>query len=540
MASSTRQAIACIIVIIGAAVFARAQSVPVKEATSSISGKVTVKGKGAPGIVVGLRSNEQSYRPQSVTYRAVTDADGEYRIANVPAGNYQLMAVAPAFVSPEIFGSKSLIVDKGETIEHVDFSLVRGGVITGKVLDSDGRPAIEEEVFAVPSQLGERSYNVPTARTDDRGVYRIFGMAAGSYKVAAGRDESSFFPEQSRAAYKRTYHPSVVDLAQATVIEVTEGSEATNIDITLSRPLTTYSASGRVVDSETGQPLPNLGYGLTYFADSNSTSSWNNGAVTNARGEFSYRALLPGKYEVALRPGPNTDWRVEPLRFEVIDQNVTGLVVKAKRGASISGVVVLEGTDDKAVREQLSRSGLTASIAGAASERSWFNGMSLSRDGSFHMGGLQSGVATFVFPSGSRFRVARVEHEGVIQSRGIELKEGQQISGVRVVINYGNASIRGVIELENGVRPENGRFFVNVRKREEDGRNTHISETSAQVDARGQFVMEGLMPGDYEVQAGLYIPGPKPTVIDKTQALIVTAGAATNIVVKLDLNGARP
>ena len=115
-----------------------------KDPASRISGKVTIKGKAAPGIVVGLRANDRDGQ-QNLRYRSTTDQDGNYRITNVAPGTYQVMPAAPAFViagqtNPE---GISLIITGGETIEGIDFSLNRGGVITGRVTNSEGRPLIE-------------------------------------------------------------------------------------------------------------------------------------------------------------------------------------------------------------------------------------------------------------------------------------------------------------------------------------------------------------------------------------------------------------
>lgn len=70
-----------------------------KEPVATVSGKVTIKGKPAPGIVVGMRFT----RPEqfSPTFKGVTDQDGIYNIADVVAGSYHVAPVTPAFV---IFG----------------------------------------------------------------------------------------------------------------------------------------------------------------------------------------------------------------------------------------------------------------------------------------------------------------------------------------------------------------------------------------------------------------------------------------------------
>ncbi len=57
MVSSGRQAIACILLILGVAIYSQAQTIPAKQPTATISGKVTLKGKGVPGIVVMATDN---------------------------------------------------------------------------------------------------------------------------------------------------------------------------------------------------------------------------------------------------------------------------------------------------------------------------------------------------------------------------------------------------------------------------------------------------------------------------------------------------
>ena len=147
MVPSARQAIACILLVFGAAIFIRSQTVPAKGPTATISGKVTLKsnGKGLPGIVVGLRLMESSNQ-RTARQKTVTDEQGNYRLSNVPPGNYEVVAVAPVFIG-EDGRSKTLLITKDETIENIDFTLVRGGVITGRVTDSDGHPIVEEEVL---------------------------------------------------------------------------------------------------------------------------------------------------------------------------------------------------------------------------------------------------------------------------------------------------------------------------------------------------------------------------------------------------------
>jgi protocatechuate 3,4-dioxygenase beta subunit len=250
----------------------------------------------------------------------------------VPPGNYRAEAAAPALVAVDGFRnpfgkSVTLLINKDETVENIDFELVRGGVITGRVTDSDGRPLIEEKVSISSAESNPRSgfsWHRDT-RTDDRGVYRVFGIAPGKYKVAAGTNELSAFGE--RPGFRQTFHPDATDADQATTINVTEGSETTNVDITLKGVDHTYTVRGRIIDGDTGRPIANVPYGITVSITPNERSGLSDGSVSNSNGEFKWENLRPGKYAVFVNAPSDSDWRAEEVPFEVNDRDVTGLVV---------------------------------------------------------------------------------------------------------------------------------------------------------------------------------------------------------------------
>lgn len=534
MRSSTRQAIACIFAIISVAIMANAQNTPIKEPGVTISGKVTIKGQGAPGVIVTVRQNDRSSGGREYSGpKGLSDNDGNYRIVNVPPGNYRILTAAKAFVTPEgAEREKVLIVNKGDTIEHVDFALVRGAVITGKVIDAEGRPIVEEWVSVYTLSDNRPVWSLSPSMTDDRGVYRIYGLPPGRYRVGAGRGEDSF--SGGPRPYRRTYHPSVSDPAQATVVEVEEGSEAKDVDIMFTRTVSTYTARGRIVDGETGQPLANINYGITRHEERGS-SSRSGGYVTNSRGEFKFENLSPGKYSIPVSNSSDNDLRFEETPFEIVDHDVNDLVIKATKGGSISGVVVFEGLDDK-TREQIGRSWISASIDPISGQSGGSNG-EVREDGSFHLRGVAGGTATFnLFANGTNVRVDRVERDGVIQPRGLVIKDREHIKGVRVVVLYGNASLRGKIEVENGTLPADGHFYVWARLLGTDpSMRFSGSNTRPQIDARGQFVIEGLTAGTYEIEAGVSVMSSKLRYAAKSQQVVVTAGASNTVNISVDL-----
>ncbi len=552
MSFSARHTLAVLVTLFALAISVSAQT-PTKPKTprGSISGRITVKDKGAAGIAVGLRKSDV-FNSFEAFAKATTDHDGYYRIPNLAAGSYEVVPSAPAFVTTDANQkSKTVIVAEDENVESINFSLVRGGVITGKVTDADGRPLILQIVYLYRADAPEPQpgvvrplYPTSTASTDDRGIYRMYGLTAGNYKVAAGRTEDTSMGPMvlTRSVYRRVFHPDVTDLAKATVIEVREGSEATNVDISLGRAMQTYSVSGRVVDGEKGTPIPNVRLGLQRSLGPRFEMVPTQ-VTSNALGEFLIDGVLPGKYGFylfqSMTQNDLPDMRAESLTFDIVDQDLTGVNVRLSKGASLTGLAVLE-SDDKALQQRFHQLQLRAFVM--AQGTPGFGQSSLSQigpDGSFRLGGLGAGTASVFITSRTApndahgFVIARVERDGVaLPRRGIEIKEGEQVTGVRVIFAYGSAKIRGVIKFENGAMPPNAQIGVRLAKPGEQ----FSMIPSPQVDARGLFLIEGVPAGVYELTVAII----RPSVPSRSvkQEVSVQDGVVTDVVVTIDLGPA--
>ena len=515
---------------------------PQKQLPGTVSGTVTIKGKRAAGVAVGVRRSEMS-GPFELISRTTTDQEGKYRITNVAMGTYEVMASLPAYVVADpASGGRPIVVGEGENVEDINFDLVRGGVVTGKITDADGRPAIQHQVNLYRAnswdqqgtQTQQRSpiFPMSTAHTDDRGIYRMFGIRAGNYKVAVGRGDDTFSNPSafSRLSFKQIFYPDATEQAKASIIEVTEGSEATKIDISLGRPEQTFTASGRVVDGEKGLPVANVRFTVQRIV-SNNYPSFGSPVTSNTQGQFVVDNLMPGKYSLYFFPEPNSEMRPETMTFDVLDQDVTGLVIKMARGESISGMVVLEGDNPKA-RAQLAQAEIRAFVnqpGGPGMGRSAIS--SVSSDGSFRLAGLAPGNANF-YLSDSRTRmelqgikVIRIERDGVIQTGAIEIREGENLTGLRIVVRYGEAILRGAINVENGPLPPGSQFSVRVTRSGEATRGNF-----ALADSRGSFVLEGLMPGVFDLIVTLTTPDRKQRGSVKQQVSIPEKGI-TNVVI---------
>lgn len=123
--------------------------------------------------------------------------DGSFAFDGLPPGGYAVTGAKDGYVSTALGASgfgrpgRRIYTDARDAGRLV-LRLPRGSVITGTVMGPEGEPAPNVGVSILTSRFdrnrGERGYvNVqqPFATTDDRGVYRVFGLPAGTYLVAA-------------------------------------------------------------------------------------------------------------------------------------------------------------------------------------------------------------------------------------------------------------------------------------------------------------------------------------------------------------------
>jgi hypothetical protein len=201
------------------------------KATASVAGRVTIGDKPAPGVTVAVTNVTP---PQMLIGQAVSDPEGKYRIAGLIPGQINVSAVAPTYVmpvSPMFMTGKTLSLSADEAVEGIDFKLTRGGVITGRVAEADGKPVIEERVTLTLLDENGQPSRAQVSRattyfmnsTDDRGIYRIYGLSAGRYKVSVG-DNGGGATLRS-GYYQKTYYPDVTDIAKAAIVELSEGGE---------------------------------------------------------------------------------------------------------------------------------------------------------------------------------------------------------------------------------------------------------------------------------------------------------------------------
>ena len=494
---------------------------PSKAPSASISGRVTIDGKGVAGITVTATASSSSWERRT-TAKTSTDEDGKYQLTGLAAGQFTIMPLAKAFVLGPSDGhqqpGQSITVADGEKIEKIDFALIRGGVITGRITDSDGRPVIGERVNVVAITAPDTGQQMtmldgPRNKTDDRGIYRVYGLSPGNYKVSIGQAAGATnvaIMGIGGSQYPKTFYPGVAEEAKATILEINEGTEVGNIDIVARKSGRGFSVSGRVVDADSGQPVPNvfvvhssLNEGTQQLGGINFT-----GGQTDANGKFRLENIQPGHYAAyMLSTGQGNTAYSDQTPFDVSDGDVSGIEIKVHNGAIISGVAVIENNFDPAVASSLQTVSLVAfsvTKGGAPS----FSRSQIDGNGRFSFAGLAPGkvqINMIGFPTPPKgLTLVRTEVDGIEQREGIEVNAGAKITGVRLVFAYGAGSIRGEVRAEDGILPAGLKLQVIIRSA------TGARPFNGDVDTRGHFVVENVPPGAYEMS--VMTVGPDRTI----------------------------
>jgi hypothetical protein len=509
----------------------------------AITGRVMATNTGVAGVTVSISTGNDALSGEGLTLKCVTDDEGRFRISNLPGGTYYVWPFVPASVVAEATGispeGKIVSLADGESVNDVDFHLTRGAVITGKVTDSAGRPVIDERVRLVP--LGEDVRRLASSvypainsiRTDDRGIYRIFGLPGGKYKVFIGDEYGAFTSTKGRRFFPRTFHPDVTEEIKATIVEVAEGGETTGIDIKVARAMTGFSASGRFIDAENGQPVPNINFGLTIIVGGRPSGFMSGNGVSTSDGGFRIDNLPPGRYAISIMPGSAKPYYGESSAFDIRDADVADLEAKIHRGAIVSGNVVIEGSTDRSVWARLAHARLETVTWSEGTNVGTVSHTNLNPDGSFQVGPLQAGKVTFRLSSTNRnapaeFALLSIDLNGADKSAGIQVAAGDNVSGVRLVAGYGTGTIRGSVRTEGGTLPPGSSVHAAFVR---PGNPFTIAFT--RVDARGQFVFERVPPGNYEVAVTGYLDSRRVTA---RQPVVASDGTITEITITLNLN----
>ena len=501
--------------------------------TASISGKVTIEGKPAPGITVRIQKSDEQWDNSKSPGLVTTDSEGVFKLDKLPAAQYIVTPSVPGYYNPqkknEWQEGITINLSDGEQASGQNFALKRGAVVTGRLFDVNGRAIIEQQVV-LKKIGGSKAQTIQcTEFSDDRGVYRCYGLEPGKYIVGAGTDpKEDSYPRLGTRTYQRTWYPGVAQEEQATPLEITAEKETINIDLKLERTKKGFRVMGHVIDADTGKPLPNIMIGLGNVSEEGITNgmSFGGGSGSNAEGEFKIEGVAKGKYRAIPRLWETPEYYGDGVDFEVDNEDVNDLEIKMRKGATIQGAVVLEeGAMPEAQKKLLSVRLIAVARDPKAKDTDWFaSSQSVSgidAAGNVQFKGVRAGKVT-ISPSGTGvkgFALARIERDGAPLTDGLQVNAGETITGLRIVLVLGTGTIRGEIKVEGGTLPDEVGLQLRAKTTSKTGNDGY-----GNIDARGKFLIENLSPGSYELVVETYARRPpygKPSVTLQSNAKTV-------------------
>lgn len=430
-------AIACAIAV-GSA---QQQQQPARDTSARPGTTATAPGTGRlSGRVVALDTGKPLKRARVFINAAesggrgmLTDDNGIYEFADLPAGRYTINASKSGYVQLS-FGQRRplqagtpLQLLSGQQLRNIDFALPRGGVISGRVSDETGdvMPGVAVQVLRYQYQQGSRQLSpAGQGQTDDRGVYRVWGLNPGEYYVSAiarndgpvgrgippamaqfvddviaGRGRGNgrgaiagaavanagALDDQNQLMYAPTYYPGVGSVAEARPVTLGVSQELVDVDFTL-RLVTTARVSGHVENADgswTAQGNVNL------TAQGGSRIGATFGGRIGWDGQFSIANVPPGAYTLRAR---NND-RDAPLSASqplAVNGDVSNVIVILQKGGSMSGTLAFQ-PGSTAAPSDLTQVRITAPSVELDDNVGPMPNARVNKDGSFTIDGVSAG-----------------------------------------------------------------------------------------------------------------------------------------------------
>jgi len=402
---------------------------------------------------------------------------------------------------------------------------MKGGVITGTVVTAAGAPvvAVPVRAFMIRDNNGQPPrYGGPlrVRTTDDRGVYRIYGLNAGTYVVSAGGGGG--FNVNAYDSDTPTFAPSSTrDTAME--VNVRSGEEAANVDIRY-RGEPGHTISGSAIDS-TAATTPS-GFTIFLSATSSGLSQWSDSSYQppGSRG-FSFYGVADGDYDlVAQSYFPGGEFALsEPRRVKVRGAEITGIELTTKPLGSIAGRVTLE--ESKAPECK----GKRRPLFGETLITPWHNEKNATKDqpqfpwslgapaspdnqGDFILRNLASGqyrfntrpFAKYWYLQSISLRSSAAATTKTTQANRpidaarnwVTVKSGDRVSGLIITLAEGAASLKGQIKLAEGQKLP-PRLFIYLVPAESEKAEDVLRFFAVLVAADGSFALNNLTPGRY-------------------------------------------
>ena len=466
-----------------------------------LEGTVIAADSGQPlrKAVLSLRKTGNRARPQY----ALTDSNGYFEMNGVVPGRYYFSAAHAGYVrmgydqrsadapSPE------LTLSPGQDLKEISFHLPRAAAISGHIYDENGDPIEDAEVRAQRYRYfqGKRQL-LPAgfASTDDRGEYRIFDLAPGSYYVSAAFNAGQFGRGPANFSYPDTFYPSTTEASTASPVQLTAGNDFSDVDISLV-PAKTFHIRGRVFNAVTNKPGDGawtrlLPRGQRFAGGVSDLQDF----VQDSHGNFDLGGVRAGSYFLIVSLDTNGAQLQTRLPVDVADSDINGLSVTLTSGIDVHGQVRASGG-------KLTLAGLHF-VLGPRHQQDYIPSQEAIIDpkGNLtfqHVGDGSYKLRVWGLPQDAYVKSVRLGGQEVRQS-GFDVSEGQSPGAFEVMIDPNGGRVTGIATKDG--KPSSDATVVLLP--EDPAATLDYSLTQdATTDQYGAFVIRGIRPGKYRVVA---------------------------------------
>ncbi|HXD74530.1 MAG TPA: carboxypeptidase-like regulatory domain-containing protein [Vicinamibacterales bacterium] len=474
----------------------------------------------------------------------LTDDMGAFDFTELPAGRYSINASKSGYIQlsygqrrPLMAGTPIQLLD-GQQLRGIDFALPKGGVISGRVTDESGdaMPGVMVQILRYQYQQGDRRL-APSgqAQSDDRGVYRVWGLNPGDYYVSAtarneglggrgniaqlaqiaqdaiaaagrgggrgGRGGAIAFAsaqdDQDQLMYAPTYYPGVDTPAEARAVTVGVSQEVTDIDFGL-HLVRTSRVSGHVENPD-GSWTMQGNVQLSPQATQRGNFGQNYGGRIGWDGQFSIANVPPGTYTLRAR---NQD-RDSPLSASqpvgVSGGDVTNVVVVLQNGASFSGSLMFQ-PGSTPVPTDLTQIRVTAPAADPDDNIGPQSNARVNKDGTFTLDGVTPG--SHLIRANGQLRgwnLKSVEVNGRdVTDTPIDVRSNQKITSVVLTFTDKTSEIDGTVTDAQG-QPVTEYTVLAFSTNNAHWRQQSRQIATARPDQTGMFKIRYLPAGEYYV-----------------------------------------
>jgi len=450
---------------------------------------------GVEGKVIDVISGLPVPRAQVILlgptpYRATSAADGTFSIAGVSPGTYVPSAVRVGYVGPAEALSRTppITLKAGERKTDFEIRLTPTGSITGRVTSAEGDPGEGAAVFANKGTGGEGF-----GETDEKGQFRIGGLAPGKYNVRVERNQIFGGRPEIRTDgtvevhNATTYYPSAVTEKEAGKVAVKAGAETPGIDIQVAQ-VPFVRVSGRVI----GMP-PGAQEARIWISQ---RPSEEDGMSLKPDGTFETWRLDPGKYKIhaGWRAPNGEEVQTATTEIEVAGSNIDGIELRVVPDAVLPGRVEFE--DDAARKMSTEGSAEHSVMLVEVADYHVFVSMApVGADGAFRLEKVPAGKYRVRVDAGATY-IKSVRLGGrAIDGTVLDLSRGSDGADLSVVMSAATGSVSGTVHDDSGNTA--GLRVVMVPADEETGGDTPY----ATVGADGKYTIANVPPGNYKLVA---------------------------------------